>query len=162
MDSSINDEIRQENKTAADYLLFYYEYRERYEQMRQLIIDSSPTLILQDVSASNKPITDPTGRKAVELVAKFETLGKWLQVVEEVEQKLPPKLKVFCQLRREYRYAGARGWTALMQVHYPEAMAKATGGRAEEFWVDSERTFRNWWRKIVNFTARLAAKRGLI
>lgn len=91
---------------------------------------------------------DPTGRKAAK---------------EEVERRLPLKMQIFLRLRQELRhYRGRQGWTVAMQRRYAQVLAKRTGKGEEECWIEDHTTFWRWWIRIVEYTARLAAKAGLL
>jgi len=48
-----------------------------------------------------------------------------------------------------------------VQRKYVEKVAEMLNKSEEDVWV-SEETIRRFWDKIVNYTARLAGKRGLL
>jgi len=155
------DELKKENRKVANWLLFYGERKREYEQLREKILTSSPR-ILSGTGIAKNAISDPTGKKAVKL-AQLQEMEQWIELVEEVERRLPPKMKVFLRLRREYRYSAKRnGWVAPVQWKYAQEVAKMLGKAQEDTWVESRTTFYYWWEKIVEYAARLAAKKGLL
>lgn len=157
----LDTEVKRDNRKVAGWLLFYEERKAEYEKQREAIIESSPPCFLDAVPGENA-VTDPTGRKAVNLARLHET-EKWLRLVEEVESRLPLKMQVFLRLRREYRYRrGRNGWVAPVQWRYAQEIARILGKNPEDTWVESRTTFYYWWDRIVDYTARLAAKRGLL
>ncbi|GAV24792.1 hypothetical protein ciss_07250 [Carboxydothermus islandicus] len=157
----IDLEFKKENRKVANWLLFYEERKAEYERLREAIIESSPCLT-DAVPGGKNAVSDPTARKAVEL-ARLQETEKWLQLVEEVENRLPLKMKVFLRLRREYRYrTGRNGWIAPVQWRYAQELAKILGKNPEDTWIESRTTFYYWWERIVEYAARLAAKKGLL
>lgn len=154
-------EIREDNKIVSAWLLYYPERRKEYWCRREEIIYSSAPLYDSVPGGKNK-MGDPTGRKGQKLADLQET-ERWLELVEEVERRLPWKMQVFLNLRREYRHArGRQGWTAAVQWRFSHEVAERLGKRPEDTWVESRNTFTRWWDRIVEYTVRLAAKNGLL
>lgn len=154
-------EIKKDNKTVSSWLLYYPERRKEYWCRREEIIHTSAPLYDIVPGGKNK-IGDPTGRKGQKLADLQET-ERWLELVEEVERRLPWKMQIFLNLRREYRYArGRQGWTAAVQWRFSHEVAERLGKRPEDAWVESRNTFTRWWDRIVEYTVRLAAKNGLL
>lgn len=158
------EEARHENHIVAGWLLWYNERKQEYEQRREELLYSSKTLEM----VAGAPVgfgggySDPTGAKASKL-AELRKTEQWLRLVEEVELRLPPKMQIFLRLRREYRYSkGRNGWVAPVQWKFAHEMAKIQGKKPEDTWIESRRTFWVWWDRIVEYTARIAAKRGLL
>jgi hypothetical protein len=79
--------------------------------------------------------------------------AKWVALIEEIELELPRHLRAFLILRRQYRdQKGRKCWTVTVEVKLQE----------QEIFVESRQTLADWWKKIVNITARIAGKRGLL
>ena len=157
----IDIEVKKENRKVANWLLFYEERKKEYQELREEILGAS-SRSLSGAGIAKNAISDPTGKKAVKL-AQLQEMEQWIELVEEVERRLPPKMKVFLRLRREYRYSAKRnGWVAPVQWKYAQEVAKMLGKAQEDTWVESRTTFYYWWERIVEYAARLAAKKGLL
>lgn len=155
-------EIREDNKIVSAWLLYYHERREEYLSLREEIICSSSPGLAEVMPGRKNMTGDPTGRKGQRLADLQET-ERWLALVEEVERRLPWKMKVFLKLRREYRHArGRQGWTSAVQWRFSQEVAAGLGKKPEDAWVESRNTFTRWWDRIVEYAARLAAKNGLL
>lgn len=160
--SEMEREIQNDNKIAADWLLWVSERRLAYNTKRLEILTSSGPC-LNDLIPGNKIITsDPTGRKG-QLLGDLKKVGEWLNLIDDIETKLSWKLKIFLFLRREHRFAtGRNGWVASVQIRFADELAKKLCKKSEETWIENRRTFFNWWNQIVNITVRQACKRGLL
>lgn len=155
-------EMREDNTTVSAWLLYYPERREEYLRRREEIIHSSTPRLPEGVPGGKNIAGDPTGRKGQKL-ADLQEIERWLELVEEVERRLPWKMQVFLNLRREYRHArGRQGWTAAVQWRFSQEVAERLGKKQEDAWVESRNTFTRWWDRIVEYTVRLAAKNGLL
>jgi len=155
------DELKKENRKVANWLLFYEERKKEYEQLREEIIEASPTPS-NIGSISKNSVSDPVASKVMKLI-KYQEMEEWLTLIEEVEKNLPPKMKLFLKLRREYRHsAGSKGWVAPVQYRYVHELAAMLGKNPEDVWIENRVTFWKWWNRIVEYAARLAAKRGLL
>lgn len=154
-------EARRDNEIASDWLL-YYEDRKRshFDAIENAVY--SPRLSLTDPrTARTNAISDPTAIAGMALMGS--NASRWLALIKEVEERLPWKMQVFLRLRRDHRHArGNQGWVAPVQWGYAEAVAERTGKQLEDVWIESRTTFNTWWRLIVDYTVRLAAKRGLL
>lgn len=156
---NLEEEVKRDNKKVAGWLLFYHERKRECLEERQTVLDSSPPRIDETARYGQGSVTDSTGRKA----AKLADMAAWIDLIEEVERRLPPKQRIFLRLRREYRYAvGRNGWTAAVQWRYAEEVAKMEKKRVEDVWVNSRNTFTQWWNRIVNYATVEAARRRLI
>lgn len=163
------EEMNIENKIVAWWLLHYEEKRKEYEQKVNGIIDGSIHSSIVIVGAVQPEVRDPTGGKAVKIIDELKEIREWLELIEEVEEKLPFKLRTFLKLRREAeernkekRDKGRPSWIPYVQRRFAEEMAKHYKKREEDVWINAATTFIEWWHKIVDYAARLAAKRGLI
>lgn len=113
--------------------------------------------------------SDNTGGKVeriMEQLDDYDEVMQWVSLIHDVEQKLPVKMRLLLRLRRECRYnkkvKGRPGWIPYVQRRYAEEIAKRKGICEEEVWIERPQTFTEWWSRIVDFTARSAAKRGLL
>ncbi|MFA5307834.1 MAG: hypothetical protein WC365_10355, partial [Candidatus Babeliales bacterium] len=83
----------------------------------------------------------------------------WLALVEEVEKRLPWKMQIILRLKRKYK-RGVRGrptnW--LVALEYSEEVSK----RIRKDYAVGPEAVRNWWDLIIEYAARLSAKRGLL
>lgn len=157
---TIDQIAKKENKKVEGWLLFYEDRLKEYEDERAEIIRTASPSLFDGLKGTGTG--DPTGVQGVKL-AELQEREQWLRLVEEVERKLPQKLRVYLKVRRKYRHArGSHGWVVRVQREYAETMAKLTGLPEERYWIDSRRTFWVWWERIVEYAARLAAKEGLL
>lgn len=161
-EGALDKKAREDNRIAANWLLWCQERRQRLEEQREEILHTSAGGYDRPVTAREKSVGDPTANRAVKLM-KLEKDEKWLRLIEDIEKGLSLNDKTFLKLRRRYRHRrGQHGWTAKMQVEYPKAMAKATGKKESEFWVEHRTTFTAWWRRIIDHTVREAIRRSLL
>lgn len=156
---SLDREYDLDNKIAAGWLLWCRERKTEYDLKREELIHSGGPCLSDVMPGSRSTTSDPTGRKGQKL-GDLKRSSDWLELIEEVEKRLPPKLYVFLMLRREYRYA--RKWAVQVQWKFPQEMVKRFGGTPESVWVERGETFSRWWNQIVEYTVRTAAKRGLL
>lgn len=160
IDKVKQDEVKQDNRKVVYWLLFYPDEKKTYLENRQAIIDSSPVRIDEVGGIHGQgQNTDSTGNKG----AKLADMGRWIDLIEEVEENLSLEAKIFLRLRREYRFAaGQKGWTAAVQWRYAEEVAAKLNKRSEDFWRESRNTFTHWWNWIIEYTMIKAAKKGLL
>lgn len=146
---SLEAEIRSDNKKVTYWLLFYEDRKKDYMLRRDYAVINCSTACVSD------SLTSPE-------MPDISEEEKWIELIEEVERRLSWKMKIFLCLRREYRdMTGRKGWTAAAQWKYAQKVADYLGKEPEDVYVDRF-TFNNWWSRIVEYTARLAAKRGLL
>lgn len=161
-DDELIREVQDDNKIVAGWLLWINERKEQYHLKRIEIYNSSGPCLSEAIPGNKTNVSDPTGSK-IEKLSDLITAEKWINLIEDVENKLNWRKKIFLKLRREHRFCtGRKGWTAAVQYKYAHEIAKITGQKPEEVWIDSRHTFKVWWNQIVEITARLAAKRGLL
>ncbi|MEW6726897.1 MAG: hypothetical protein AB1327_08060 [Bacillota bacterium] len=157
----LDREAREDNEIVEGWLLWYRERKQRYESMRELVLHSSPPPMDERPPLDSNTWGDTTGRKAAALADN--KAWRWIALVEDVERRLPPKMQVFLRLRREYRFCrGRHGWVAAVQTRLIDELARLSGKSPEDLPVYSDRTLRSWWKRIVEYAARTAAKRGLL
>ena len=157
---TIDQIAKKENKRVEGWLLFYEDRLREYENDRAEIVRTTSPSLFDGLKGPG--ISNPTGRMGVKLM-ELQEREQWLRLVEEVERKLPQKLRIYLRVRREYRHnAGNQGWVVRVQRDYAATMARLTGLPEERHWIDSRRTFWVWWERIVEYAARMAAKEGLL
>lgn len=158
---TIEEQAQRENAEVSDWLLYYEDRLHSYKRDCKDILSEG---LVGPVTALNKgrKVSDPTGRKAVALT-RLGFTAEWLQLIDDVTRRLPWQLQIFLRLRRDYRdRRGQHGWVAPVQHKYAEKAAKHTGKDPEDVWIESRTTFYRWWKRIVEYTAREAGKRGLL
>lgn len=159
---ALDAEIKNDNRKVAGWLLYYHERKQEYLAKREGILHSSGPTLSDAIPGAKNAAGDPTGRKGQKL-GDLQKTEQWLNLIEEVERRLPDKMAIFLKLRREYRHArGRNGWVAPVQHKYAQEMANLLGKKHEEVWIESRTTFYYWWERIVEYTARIASKRGLL
>lgn len=157
----LEQEARRDNEIASDWLLHYEDHKRRYYDEIEGAVYGSGLSLADPRTAPTNAISDPTARVGMALMGS--TTGQWLALIAEVEQRLPWKMQVFLRLRREHRHArGNQGWVAAVQWGYAAAVADKFDKELEDVWIESRNTFNVWWQRIVDYTVRLAAKRGLL
>lgn len=162
---TLEKEVKNENKIVQAWLLEYKQRKERYAKLRDDLLQSSSQP--PDGMPRGCNISNPTAQKGERLAELAEYDGMWLELIEEVQARLNWKMQIILRLRREAIYIrgkrrGRPAWVSYVQVKYCEEVAIRTNKQLEDAWVDSETTFYDWWQRIVELTARLAAKRGLL
>lgn len=156
------EEAKQENRIVAGWLLYYEERKREYEQMQEQILHGGQHSGVV-VAGAEGEISDSTGNRAVELADRLAEKKAWLDLVEEVEQKLPWKMQVFLRLRRECRHRrGPHAWVPYIQHKYAEEVARREKKQIYDVWIANRQTFYVWWQRIVDYAARQAARRNLI
>lgn len=160
---ALETEIKADNRLVEEWLLWINERKDAHGTIRIEILESSGSGLFNGTMGCQKKISDPTSRKGMKLAGlQIKKTEEWIRLIDEVENRLDQRMRLFLELRREYRFAtGRNGWTAAIQCRYAEEAAKRFGKEPEDNWIESRNTFTLWWRKIVDYTARLAAKRGL-
>lgn len=150
---ALDEQIKKENRIVAGWLLFYHDRRKEYLARREGILHSSGPCLSDVVPGGGNITSDTTGRKGQKL-ADLEETERWLKLIAEVERRLPADLQIFLRLRQEHRYArGRRGWTAAVQWQ----LAQELGSE-----VETRQNLHTRWNRIVDITARMAAKRDLL
>ncbi len=155
-------EIKSDNEEASSWLLYYPVRRRQYYQDRLELLGSTPS---SEIRVKTGP-GNQTMQKALRMSA-LDHVEDWLKIIELVENVLGEKKLVFLKVRREASYIqdrfvrGRPAWVVYTQHHYANEMAKKYQSQPEKFWL-SERTLKSWWQEIVELTARLALKKGLL
>lgn len=162
---TLEREIKSENRVVQGWLLEYRQRRETYDRYREDVLYASPQP--PDGMPHGTAISNPTEQKGGRLAELTEEAGAWLEIIEEVQNRLSWKMQIILRLRREAihirgKRSGRPAWVSYVQVHYCEEVAARERKQLEDVWVDREKTFYEWWDRIVEYAARLAAKRGLL
>lgn len=158
--TDLQNKIKLEDKIVSDWLLFYSDRLKDHNEKRNDTLFATPSPA--DGMPKGTSTGDPTANKGTTL-AEMEEEEEWLHVVEEVRDKIHPKLQIFLRLRQECRNSkGRNGWVAYVQWHYAEEVAKMIGKDPRDTWIESRNTFTRWWENLVKMTARMAAKEGLL
>ena len=173
-------EAKDENKVVTDWLLHYHKRKAAYEALKDAFAYPGAIALEDRLPVKTNRKSDPTARIAIQLVTgeivPAEDLDEeqwlWLKCVEDVEKRLPEKARLVLKLRREVshidgkikrgRYRGRPAWIPYVQHKFAQHMAQELHKPLEEVWVSSPGTFTEWWNRIVEYTAREAAKRGLL
>jgi hypothetical protein len=166
MPETLAEEHKNENRIVSAWLLYYHDRKKDYERRREVILQSSSASRISE-APGHASVSDTTGRKGDKLAELAEDAGAWLALIAEVEERLPWKMQIFLRLRREFRYARSRGrgrpaWIPHVQRHYAEEVAAVLKRSEEDVWVSRVETFGDWWKMIIEYTGRLAGKRGLL
>ncbi|OPY63664.1 MAG: hypothetical protein A4E56_00387 [Pelotomaculum sp. PtaU1.Bin065] len=146
---TLDEEVKRDNKIVTDWLLFYDEHKKEYLRRRECSVSDSSASYISSISYNS--------------LYDLMEVERWLNLIEEIEQRLPWKMHIFLRLRREYRHVtGRKGWTTAVQWRYTYEVAERLGKNPEDTWVESRFILNRWWDKILDYTVRLAAKRGLL
>lgn len=162
---TLEQEAKRDNRIVQGWLLQYKQRKEKYLTKLENALYASPAP--PDGMPRGSDVSNPTEQKGTRLAELGEDEGAWIELVEEVQERLPWKMQIVLKLRREAMHIkgkrrGRPAWVAYVQVHYCEEVAAKTGQALEDVWISKEHTFYDWWARILEYTARLAIKRGLV
>jgi len=154
---SLDKEVARDRRMVADWLLWYEERKQEYEELREEILESSPAPLHDRVPVKGK-ISDITGQKGSMLGDKGK-IEEWLNLCEEIEKRLPWKMQILLRLKRKYK-VGVKGrpvrW--LIALELSEEISRKIGKE----WYIGEDGVDKWWQRVVTYGVILAAKRGLV
>lgn len=182
---SLDKQTKDENKLVSKWLIEYPRRKAAYESLREAFAYPERSGAHANAGTTryqkrNLQSTDHTARIGILLaegkIVPEEDLDpnevRWLELIEEMERRMPLKARILLKLRREVahkeglikkgKYRGRPAWIPAVQHRYAEEIARLTGKRIEDVWVENPNTFSNWWRRVVDYVARQAAKRGLL
>jgi hypothetical protein len=154
-------DIEKENEQAADWLLNFNTYKKQYIEALEAANDSAASI--DNGMPSPTSVGRPTEQKAITFV-ELERRRQWLMTIENTEQILSEKRRVFLSLRRQAESIGFEavqgrpGWVDFVQVQY----AKWHELRYHKYYLPGRKTLFDWWNSIVNITARIAIRRGCL
>lgn len=123
---NIKDQIREENRVAANWLIHYRERKRDHEERRQELLANTKEKDDNVVGGRSTVIGRPTEALACKLEDHDNgNSAKWLQVVEDVKSIIGPKKKQLLEIRQECRFyispdGGRPGWIAPVQVRFGE------------------------------------------
>lgn len=153
---SLNDEMKNDNRLVASWLLLYHERKSNYELSRESILHSSPSP--PDGMPRGFETSDPTENKGGRL-ADLREDERWLVLVEEVEKRLPWKMQILLRLKQKHR-VGTRGrpvrWIIALEL------SEEVSRRTKKDYSIGPDSIDEWWNRLVEYGARLAGKRGLL
>jgi len=159
-------ELKEDNQLISSWLIYYRERKRNVEDIREEILYRTQQPGADRVSSST--ISDPAYQRAEELQRKTEQDMKWLKTVEDVYSILGAKKRLLLKLRQDEsekpitkKKRGRPGWVIWVQMHWAEEYSKSSGLPIDCCWVTDD-TLKDWWPDIINITARLAGKRGLL
>lgn len=146
--NELNDTMKQQNKIASDWLVYYWERKREHEERRQELSSKK-----ERAAGLSTGLSKPTEMLAVNFVDHdcFSNTALWLEVVETVYNMVGRKKRLLLKLRQECRFyaspnGGRPGWIAPVQVRFGEEMG----------FVPAEQVLRNMWEDIIYITVRLA------
>ena len=167
MTQTLEQEVKDDNRVVAGWLLYYHERKNDYERRREIILHSSGASAF-DGQPRGTELGDTTGHKGDKLAELHERTGEWLELVEDIERRLPPKMRIILERRRECifatrkKYKGRPPWIPYVQVKYAEDMAMMEDKKLEDVWVNTPDIFTDWWKQIVMYATVLAGKKNLL
>lgn len=160
---TLDQQRKAEDRVCEDWLLFAEDRAQTLAERREEVLHSSSAPNNGQPGAPyyvSRP-TENTGLACATI--RVEEAQAWVDLMKIVAEGLPTHLQVFLDLRRKTRFQrGNQGWVAYVMAHYPIEMERATGKSASVHYVSHRSTFTVWWRDIVNITARLAIRRGML
>ena len=131
----IKQELSQDKETARCWLLNYEGRRRQYFEAQK--------------NNSKSPFN-----------MTMAEAGRWLKVVELVQETLSEKRLIFLRLRRQAnRDREINNWIPFVQRTYAAIMAEKHGGREASYWM-SEGTLYLWWGDMVEMARLIAYKMG--
>jgi hypothetical protein len=144
----IKKEIKEQNKIASDWLIYYHERKESHQAVLEEIQKKPETSFKAKSNIPQKP-TEILALKLAE--HSNNNTAKWLYVVECVTKILSPKKALLLKLRQECKFyaspgGGRPGWIAAVQYK----MADLTG------WCPNEQYLREMWLDIIHLAIRIA------
>ena len=152
----VKEQIKRENRVAADWLIHYRERKRAHNERRQELQVGTREKD-DNVGGGRSSLPGKPVERLACTLAEHDTgnAAKWLQVVEDVKSIVGPKKRQLLELRQECRFyispdGGRPGWIAPVQQRFGEI----TG------WCPAERTIQDMWRGIVSITVRIATIRG--
>lgn len=163
----ILQELKNDYKTAEEWLLFYNEREAQYEADSRYILDESPAF--KNTGKSTVYSNSYTEYKVVQLES-LDNSEKWLTTIKLVESMLSPQKQIFLEMRRRAAQKNKTllankkrrtNWILFVQQHYFATMTKKSAKNREKYWL-SEKTIENWWQEIVNATRIIALKRRCV
>lgn len=145
--TELKDTIKQQNKIASDWLVYYRERKREHEERRQELYSKREKAV-----GLSTGLAKPTETLAVNLADHDSSNNAlWLETVETVYNMVGRKKQLLIKLRQECKpyassYGGRPGWIAPVQARWGD----------EERWCPVEITLKRMWFDIVNLATRIA------
>lgn len=155
---ALDKEIRADRRVVAGWLLWCNEREQQYRERREEILHSSPPPLSSRLPVQLGP-GDTTGKKGSAL-ADIAQAEKWIELVREVEARLPWKMQLLLALKRKYRHGGTKGRPVRWRIALE--LSEEVSRRLRKDWYIGEKQVDRWWQRILDYTVILAAKRGVI
>lgn len=153
---NIKSQIKEENRIAANWLIYYRERKREHEERRQEILAGKRE---NDENVGGGRSSLP-GHPVENIACKLDEhdhndTAKWLQTVEDVKSIVGPKKRQLLELRQECKFyispdGGRPGWIAPVQQRFGEI----TG------WCPAENKIKEMWYDIVGLAVRIALIRS--
>ena len=144
MANKLTDPFRQEKKIVENYLINYFDIKQRYEQDRERILNNSPP------PPDGMPRGSTTGNRTASAgiaLASLAVTGTWLQVIKELVAGLNDDDKMLLELKRTHKeYVRGNSVKKLIVMELGVSM----------------RTVYNRWQGILEKGRELAVSRGLL
>ena len=162
------EEMKRQDKIAESYLLNYATKRKAYLEKRSRLYDGQEYIgALGATQYSDMPkgtdTGNPTASKAISLV-DLTTEEQWIMTIENVHDSLSEKKFMFLSARRaahETYYDGGTGrpgWVEETAKEYCKLRERLNG----DYQLLDRKTAMKWWSEIVDFTVRVAQRRGCL
>lgn len=153
--------IQRENELASDWLLNFNTHKKQYFEAVEAANDSAAGT--ESGMPMSTSVGRPTEQKAITFV-ELERRRQWIMAIEKTEQILSEKQRVFLSLRRQAEINGYEpvqgrpGWVDTVQVQYAEWHEL----RYHRYYLPGRMTMFDWWKRIVDITARVAIRSGCL
>jgi hypothetical protein len=154
--TDIKEQIKKENRVAANWLIHYRQRKRDHDEHRQEILISKKEYD-ENVGGGRSSIP---GRPTESMACKLDehdtsNAARWLLAVENVKIIIGPKKRQLLELRQECRFyispdGGRPSWIAPVQMRFGEM----TG------WCPAERTIQDMWKDIISIMVRVAIAHG--
>jgi len=101
-------------------------------------------------------VSDAVGQKGAQL-GDLQEAERWLELVAEVEQRLPWKMQILLSLKRKYK-VGVKGrpvrW--MIAVELSQEVSK----RLNKNWCVGVDSVDKWWQRVVGYGSDSCCQKG--
>ena len=152
----IQKQIKEENRIASNWLIYYRERKRDHDERRQEILACTKEKDDNVGGGRSSIIGRPTESLACRLADHdSNNTALWLQTVEDIKSIIGPKKRQLLELRQECKFyispdGGRPGWIAPVQIRFGEM----TG------WTPADDKLKEMWYEIVNIAVRIARIRN--
>jgi hypothetical protein len=157
-------DIKRQNREALRWILDYDRLKTSY--INSLAEFSTLAAAVNDGMPKGTDTSRPCQNKAISLV-EMERQNLWIQVIELMERTLSRKSKKYLELRREVyepqkrkTKPGKDEWVGYVSTQYADWLEKEEG--VKNAVPPTQQCMCNWMNKIIEVTARLAIKKGIL